>query len=84
MKFANSHHGTTHCKCRSREGAWIEIRQNAKTQAETEGRSREGAWIEMMLLISLVVNVLAVVWNVPVNGLSVVCMKLVCIRAIVS
>ena len=34
--------------CRSREGAWIEIRTHVVNTAPPPSRSREGAWIEML------------------------------------
>ena len=33
---------------RSREGAWIEMKNTATMCADRLGRSREGAWIEIM------------------------------------
>ena len=33
--------------CRSREGAWIEIRPDTAPDNRACGRSREGAWIEI-------------------------------------
>ena len=33
--------------CRSREGAWIEIKIRAEFNNDPRCRSREGAWIEM-------------------------------------
>ena len=32
---------------RSREGAWIEIRERAEEVVQESSRSREGAWIEI-------------------------------------
>ena len=37
--------------CRSREGAWIEIKFNRSHGLKTTCRSREGAWIEIVLLM---------------------------------
>ena len=37
-------------RCRSREGAWIEITVENVMLYLTEGRSREGAWIEMICI----------------------------------
>ena len=34
-------------KCRSREGAWIEISTRPCGHKYNKGRSREGAWIEI-------------------------------------
>ena len=33
--------------CRSREGAWIEIRIYLEEIKDNQSRSREGAWIEI-------------------------------------
>ena len=40
-------------RCRSREGAWIEIANYNLGEGVTAGRSREGAWIEITALLRI-------------------------------
>ena len=47
LKYCGLVHTLKEMQCRSREGAWIEIRLEAWREAPLFCRSREGAWIEM-------------------------------------
>ena len=47
MKFENKTFGNEEEECRSREGAWIEIKVIRHQKGQDPCRSREGAWIEI-------------------------------------
>ena len=49
MKYAADYKVNIETKCRSREGAWIEITLSAEIDCEGISRSREGAWIEICI-----------------------------------
>ena len=56
LKCTRQQRVLNHRQCRSREGAWIEIRMSELTYVLVYSRSREGAWIEIcLILVSLFV-----------------------------
>ena len=42
--------------CRSRKGAWIEIKRRLAARPTVFRRSRKGAWIEMLAVVLLLIQ----------------------------